>query len=621
MEVCFTVEYPCECKTRVRNVFGEEEVSITFYSSITVFVGANGLGKTQTLKALRDTFRAQIGEERVRYLSSNRIGSMESYRSRTDLLYRSPENFSFGGDDMKQKRHTNETAAGDFFTLDAKKDVYIKVAERLSVLFNRQIYLHWDSGKLKVFFGKTESQEEYSVAAEASGLVNVISILSALYDDAIQVLLIDEPEVSLHPQLQSYILHEMQKVSKKYNKTIILSTHSSSMISFESANSICNLVFFTEGELPKQIDINAPELNNRKLQEFIMRMSQIYKDGFFARRILLVEGASDSILCTFFMQKLNLCTDIAGTQIIPIDGKGQFPAVVKLFRLIGKEVIVLTDLDGYTDDNLIVDLYTNLPNATEIANKQGVESISCLIRDIKTKTAELISETKIDSLRKVYEVHPYWKKYEKGQEINKYISRSMLGMLFTISPEKISEWPNGEKWKQLRIRLETVLDDLEQLGCYILRKGAIESYYNYVPNDIYDEKPSKAIEEISNLENKENEYIEDKYADIVRALKRVSVAKTVDEGYAIRKELLSELPLAIEVLQRSDNEKEIYAAIKQAKGQLSKLFAYSIIHDGNKKGVRVDLESAILDVIGFPLSVFIDDNINQIVTKKIVCRS
>ena len=67
-----------------------------------------------------------------------------------------------------------------FFTLDDRKDVYIKVSERLSVLFNRQIFLRWDAGNMKVFFGKSGSTSEYSVAVEASGLVNIISILAAL---------------------------------------------------------------------------------------------------------------------------------------------------------------------------------------------------------------------------------------------------------------------------------------------------------------------------------------------------------------------------------------------------------------------------------------------------------
>ena len=78
------MEYPKELRFKVDNIFGPEDITITLYSGLTTFVGANGSGKTQTLKALRDYLKRQVGQDKVRYLSSNRIGSMEQYRSKVD---------------------------------------------------------------------------------------------------------------------------------------------------------------------------------------------------------------------------------------------------------------------------------------------------------------------------------------------------------------------------------------------------------------------------------------------------------------------------------------------------------------------------------------------------------
>ena len=142
-------------------------------------------------------------------------------------------------------RHEIETASGDFFTLDDRKDVYIKVAERLSVLFKRQIFIRWGAGNMKVFFGKSGS----------------------------------------NPQLQSYLFREMTLAAKEHNKTIIISTHSAQMIELHQAADLCNYVFFSDNELPKQIAPDAPELNNNKLKEFLLRMSLIYNEGFFAKKV------------------------------------------------------------------------------------------------------------------------------------------------------------------------------------------------------------------------------------------------------------------------------------------------------------------------------------------------
>ena len=223
------MEYPHTLHFNLEKIFGNQEVQITLYSGLTILVGTNASGKTQTLKKIRDIMKSELGGNKVRYLSSNRIGNMEQYRSKTNQYSYTIDDYTLGDQATKRARLQIETASGDFFAMDERKDVFIKVSERLSVLFNRNIFIRWDAGHMKVFFGKTDSEQEYSVAAEASGLVNVISILAALFDEVVEVLLIDEPEVSLHPQLQSYLLREMTSKSPlrppAQKRSAIRSTH------------------------------------------------------------------------------------------------------------------------------------------------------------------------------------------------------------------------------------------------------------------------------------------------------------------------------------------------------------------------------------------------------------
>lgn len=612
------MEYPKKLKLEVNKIFGSEEVAITLYSGLTTFVGANGTGKTQTLKALRDCLKVQLGHNKVRYLSSNRIGSMEKYRSQENNYMTVPDNYSVGDQETKKVRHEIETAKGDFFTMDERKDVYIKVEERLSVLFKRQIFIRWDAGNMKVFFGKSGNDSEYSVTVEASGLVNIISILAALFDETIEVLLIDEPEVSLHPQLQSYLLREMTYATKEYNKTIIISTHSAQMIELHQATDLCNYVFFSDNELPKQITPDTCELNNNRLKEFLLRLSFIYTEGFFAKKVMLIEGSSDMIICKYLCNRLNLNLDVAGSQIIPVEGKGQFPVITKLFRLIGKDVCVLTDLDGFVDDNKVVDLFSSLPMATEIANRHGVSDLQTMIRDIKAKIKDLIFENKQD-MATIYEHHPYWvnqdPKKDMEEDIN--IRRALIGQLFTVSEDTLSTWPNSKKWKSIKTRITALYDILEKLGCFILRRGAIENYYAFASNTTFSEKPSAATFEVSHLEEKSDAQICEQFTDLIRALKFAAIDKTVDESFAVKKELLSELALVIGVLPYSEREEDLLSAIKQAKGNSQSLFDYKIINENGRLGVEVFLKSAIINVVGFPFKVFIDDNVNQIVNEHV----
>ncbi len=610
------MDYPKKLNFKVDKIFGSQDVAITLYSGLTTFVGTNGSGKTQTLKALRNYLKNTIGVDKVRYLTSNRIGTMEQYRSKTDRFTYSADDFNVGDQKQKSVRHQIETANGDFFTMDERKDIYIKVAERLSVLFDRQIFLRWDAGNLKVYFEKSENPDEYPVTSEASGLVNIVAILAALFDESIEVLLIDELEVSLHPQLQSYLLREIKTVSAKYNKTIIISTHSAEMVECSNSKDLCNFVFFNGENLPLQISPKIPELNNQKLKEFLFRIGLIYKEAFFAKKILLIEGSSDMILCNYLSNRFNLNLDVAGSQIIPVEGKGQFPVIAKLFRMIGKEVCILTDLDGFTDDNTVIDLFSNLPEAIELANYQGLGKLQELIRSIKSTLNELIDSNKT-AMECVYKEHPYWKNRDPDSDEKQVIRRSIVAMLFAKSDDTISTWPSSAEWKSIKTRLCTLFNILERLGCFILQRGAIESYYSHAANKTFDGKPSAAALEASLLEEDDIETVETQYADVIRALKFAALDKIVDESYALKKELLSELALVIGVLNEQTTESSLISVIKQAKGNSKSLFTYHILHEPSRIGVEVILQSAIIDVKGFPFKIFKGDNVNQVVEQTI----
>ena len=122
------MNYPYKCNLKVEKVFGEQQVGITLYSGLTTFVGANASGKTQTLKVLRDHLKSTLGNNKVRYLSSNRIGLMEQFRSRINQYSYQADQYNVGDQGARQARHEIETVNGDFFTMDERKDVYIKVA-------------------------------------------------------------------------------------------------------------------------------------------------------------------------------------------------------------------------------------------------------------------------------------------------------------------------------------------------------------------------------------------------------------------------------------------------------------------------------------------------------------
>jgi len=604
--------YPIEKEVEI----DELKIKLTFNSGLTILIGPNGAGKTRILKRLKRSNFSGINSSQIRYLSSNRIGDLEQYRSKTNQYNYNADHYNLGDIDTKKAKHEIEIAKGDFFVMDDRKDVFIKVSERLSVLFNRNMFIRWDSGNLKVFFSKKDSNKEYSVALEASGLLNLVSILAALYDDEIKVLLIDEPEVSLHPQLQRFVLNEIKKVAGDYNeqgkKLIVMSTHSTEMIEINKVSDLPNYIFFLDdGSKPRQIEQSEEILKNKKLKELIIRMSQSYKSAFFSKRPLLVEGISDLIICNYFDSKYGLNLGIAGSQIVPVEGKGQFPITVKFMELIGKEPIILTDLDSFVDDNEVINLFVNKDIAKQCAIEKGHRDLQQFVKDLKNDLCQLCEKNE-ENLRYIYEGHPYWQDNEQ-KDNQKKLRRALTAMLFSNNDTEILQWENGEDWISIKKRLIVLFEILEKCGCFILRKGALESYYIHTNNYVFDGKPSSAIEEIDYLENEEVETIKENYDMILRCLNYCSNTQKIDETRLIKMELLAEIAPILGQYSQDMAEKDINSIIKQVRGNEKSIFTYK----NEYPNIEVNIESKILKVNGFPIKFKKGDNVNEVVEQKV----
>ncbi|MEQ8425961.1 MAG: AAA family ATPase, partial [Cyclobacteriaceae bacterium] len=349
---------------------------------------------------------------------------MESYRSDYDGHRGGRPNFdgaTYGDKSSTTRRHLNETIIGDFATLSERPDILIKIQERLRKLFKRDLMIDWDGGNLKVYFSRVDIQnnKNYSSAREASGLLHLVAILAALYDDEVGCLLIDEPEVSLHPQLQSFVLQEIVKVAgpntTQGKKLIFISTHSTEFIEINSVDQLASIVFCRDiEEAPIQIDPAIPDFQNRKLKALLTRLGQEHKLALFCHRPLLVEGPSDQIICSAISRKLELNLEAAGSQILPITGKGQFPVVVKLMRLIGKRPAILADADAITDNLDVIGIFTSEENANKIANEMGHRDAAKFAKDVHTDFCQLVEEGWSD-IKNECEKHYYWINRDKDK--------------------------------------------------------------------------------------------------------------------------------------------------------------------------------------------------------------
>lgn len=578
---------------------------IELRSPLTFIVGPNGSGKTHLLKGLKGSFNSYTNKK-VRFISAGRLGPLEIYRSNYDQYDRPSEadNATHGHKSDSKYRHKIETINGDLHTLSVRTDILIKVRERLQKLFKRNIKIDWDAGNLKVSFARLDNSDSYySSGREASGLLHLVGILSALYDDEVGVLLIDEPEVSLHPQLQAFLLKEITRVAgipgeDGYKKIIVMATHSTEMIKISKTDDLLSFIFCNDlKEEPIQIPKNAGELKNGKLRTLITRLGQEHKLALFSRTPLLVEGPSDVIVCNALSDKLDLNLEAAGSQILPINGKKAMPETVKLFRLMGKTPTVLVDADGFADGLNLINAYFSdeeIRNiADTLASKQGMDGILKVTNDIYNKFCTLVDKN-WDEIAEIAKNHPYFTLLQ-DEVLNK--KRSVLCTL--LNHDNLS----GE-WDRLKNRITALFNIFEEVGLFILRKGALESYYD---DNVIEDKVNASVIESEKILSLSEDNLESRYQDIIKCLKYASDSESIDESRAIRDELLSFVsPIHAHYAEGEENLNTL--------GRQSSIFHHRINDEGK---LEVSITSKVLDVKGFPIILNKDDDVRKVINNKL----
>lgn len=612
------MKFPINVESNVQTSDGVFERNIILNGGLTVLLGPNGAGKTHLLRGLKVPLQNWVGGKKIRFLSAGRMGPIENYRSNYSGHTGQPiryEEANHGSKSDVQRRHNIESLNGDFQTLSDRADILIKVQERLRKLFDRDILVEWDAGTLKILFARLSVETKpYSSGREASGLLHLVGILAALYDDEVGALLIDEPEVSLHPQLQAFLLKEIISCAglpQEGKKLVIIATHSTEFIQVNRPEDLSSLVFsYDLRDAPIQISRDAGELNGKAISGLVARLGQEHKLALFAKRPLLVEGPSDLIIASALATKLSTHLEAAGSQLLPVVGKGQLPVVAKLMRMMGKEPVVLADADGIADGTALLNAFlANNADADAAANSLGASSATDLARTVYNDFCEL-SDSKWDTISEIAEGHHYWVNRDPEKPIGQAKRRASFSTLFQPGSDVWLNEAALKEWRNIRNRFNVLLNLAEGVGLFFLRQGTIEAYYQNADPLTSVGKPSAAATELEWIYEADRSDVASIYQDVMRCIKFAANAKEIREAEALRDILLAIAAPAQAKLRGGTTHQDLQIMSRSILGDRSQIFDLSLDVDM----LVIKLKSQVLDVAGFPIRITKDDNVGAIVS-------
>lgn len=593
--------------------------SIQVSQPITVLIGPNGTGKTQSLRGIKSGLMGcPLNGKVVRYLSSGRNSPFEAFRSAIDGPgYMNNGPAYVGRRDLVDNWWGAESVTGDILELNSRPDLLLKVESRLQTLFGKSLSLEWSQHGLQVGFNQISGGNKYYANVEASGLLHLISMLAALYHEKIFALIIDEPEISLHPQLQAFFMQEVSKyagdpITDSSKKLIILATHSASTLPVRKISDLTNLVIFTEKNTPPvQILPNDDVLKNRKLAALISRLSENHKNAFFAESVLLVEGPSDETIVSGLSVELDHSLLGGNAQVVPVTGKGAFPDAIKLFQLAGKRVVVLADLDAYVDAPSLINLFSDNPLGRRVAVNRGYERLNHIDSGLRTNLSDFV-EKYWPVLETHTTSHSYWLNKDSEEPTSLAKKRSVVAGMFSIDENKIEDIDCRNEWCSIKTRISVLFDALEETGCFILRKGTVEDYYqvNY-QGDIG--KPSAAEDEVACWGEMNKQDLQCCYSDIIRAMKYAAPLINIDENYLIREKLGAIIGGALQSMHVSMSDQDINARSYNTLGAIASMFHLENISSNGIKRLKINIVSPLFSRPNFPIEISENQNPAEII--------
>jgi len=168
--------------------------------------------------------------------------------------------------------------------------------------------------------------EPVAVARQSSGIaqlsVFVFAIMLAAADPG-RILLVDEPEISLHPQSQRALMRALHGL----NTQMLVATHSANLLDRADPRAVVRLRRSAAG-----IDVASPSaLSDEDASRLARFTSPQTAEAFFARTVVFVEGISDQLAIEALAERRGRNLDAEGVAIVPMGGARTISSFLGLF--------------------------------------------------------------------------------------------------------------------------------------------------------------------------------------------------------------------------------------------------------------------------------------------------
>ncbi len=488
----------------------EEVFETNQIGEINFLVGPNGSGKSQFALALFACLRNERGSARL--LGTDRLKDM----TRPTLRNFVSDPFATGFAKDRFSYLKTEGAAGSgidtIVLLEERMDLRIQVEATLSHLFDREITLEWDSGNLLPKAELRGRSQSYRLDRdECHGIKELLVLLTHLYDDKSDYLIIDEPELNLHPQYQSFFMQEVRKVAgdpttDRKKKVVFLITHSPFILDLRSEDDLNSVISFKlDYAVPKQV--SSLNLGVAGPLSLTNRLNTHHKQLFFSDNPIFVEGIFDARIVEALMAVRGVSVAGAGSCIIDSGGAEEVNYYLKLCQGLGKEAYFLYDLDSLFRGNLRKCISEDQFIQSFLASAGLGNNFGKYCGQLERKLADLIRNQlldtplppRLDRLEDLLRNFGAW----PWDTVNLAKARIAVMTAISLYRNDVVSATSEQAVVDIEGHLKQILTALKQKNIHLLPGGTLERYLPCYTGDVYEltdeAKRQAVIDEIQEL--------------------------------------------------------------------------------------------------------------------------
>ena len=159
-------------------------------------------------------------------------------------------------------------------------------------------------------------------------LATVMTELHTARAATMPLLLVEEPEAHLHPQLQTRLADGLQQREEAKKVQTIVTSHSPTIAAHVPLDTLT--IIHTTPHGTQATNLTTPQLSDAEGGQLRRLIDVTRASLFFARGLIIVEGITEAILLPVFARRLGTPLEDRAVSVIPICGV-QFGTIAKLF--------------------------------------------------------------------------------------------------------------------------------------------------------------------------------------------------------------------------------------------------------------------------------------------------